>query len=35
MAWTRGRRPTGDVSVYRTSDGRWRGVVDLGPDESG
>ena len=24
------RRPAGDGSVYRTDDGRWRGVVDLG-----
>ena len=24
------RRPAGDGSVYRTEDGRWRGVVDLG-----
>lgn len=35
MARTRGRRPAGDGSVYRTSDGRWRGVVDLGWDENG
>jgi hypothetical protein len=26
----RRRRPSGDGSVYRTDDGRWRGVVDLG-----
>jgi integrase len=27
---SRRRRPAGDGSVYRTKDGRWRGVVDLG-----
>jgi integrase len=27
---TRGRRPSGDGSVYKTPDGRWRGVADLG-----
>ena len=27
---SKGRRPAGDGSVYRTKDGRWRGVVDLG-----
>jgi len=27
---TRGRRPSGDGSLYRTNDGRWRAVVDLG-----
>lgn len=26
----RGRRPSGDGSVYRAADGRWRGSVDLG-----
>jgi integrase len=26
----KGRRPAGDGSVYKTPDGRWRGVVDLG-----
>lgn len=31
----RGRRPAGDGSVYRTSDGRWRAVVDLGWGEGG
>ena len=25
----KGRRPAGDGSVYRTGDGRWRGVVEL------
>jgi len=29
-AGSRGRRPSGDGSVYRSPDGRWRGVVDLG-----
>lgn len=32
---TKGRRPVGDGSVYRTKDGRWRGVVDLGGDADG
>ncbi len=27
---SRGRRASGDGSVYRSPDGRWRGVVDLG-----
>jgi integrase len=27
---TKGRRPAGDGSVYKTPDGRWRAVVDLG-----
>ena len=31
----RGRRPAGDGSVYWTSDGRWRAVVDLGWGEGG
>jgi integrase len=26
----RGRRPSGDGSVYKAADGRWRGSVDLG-----
>ena len=32
---SKGRRPAGDGSVYRTKDGRWRGVVDLGWDAEG
>jgi hypothetical protein len=32
---TKGRRPAGDGSVYRTKDGRWRGVVNLGWDADG
>ena len=32
---SKGRRPAGDGSVYRTKDGRWRGVVDLGWDADG
>ncbi|MHB8246417.1 MAG: tyrosine-type recombinase/integrase [Acidimicrobiales bacterium] len=26
----KGRRPSGDGSVYKAADGRWRGAVDLG-----
>lgn len=32
---SRRRRPAGEGSVYRTKDGRWRGVVDLGWDADG
>ena len=32
---SKGRRPAGEGSVYRTKDGRWRGVVDLGWDAEG
>ncbi|MGH9121504.1 MAG: tyrosine-type recombinase/integrase [Acidimicrobiales bacterium] len=31
----KGRRPAGDGAVYRTADGRWRAVVDLGWSEAG
>lgn len=34
-ARVKGRRPAGDGGVYKTADGRWRGVVDLGWDEGG
>lgn len=27
---TKGRRPSGEGSIYRAADGRWRAVVDLG-----
>jgi integrase len=30
MAAKKRRRPAGDGSIYKASDGRWRGVVDLG-----
>ena len=30
VARRKGRRPSGDGSVYKSPDGRWRGTVDLG-----
>lgn len=30
VARKKGRRPSGDGSVYKSPDGRWRGTVDLG-----
>ncbi len=32
---TKGRRPAGDGGVYKTGDGRWRGVVELEWGDSG